>query len=213
MHREWIDVSVPVRTGMVHWPGDPAFRRSLALDMAAGDVCTVSEISLGVHTGTHMDAPAHFIREGADMDTLPLGAVVGDARVIEISDERAIRVEELERAEVHAGERLLFKTRNSERCWQTDAFIEDFVYVSHEAAAYLAARRVQTVGVDYLSVGGFHHDMVETHRALLGAGIWIIEGLNLAAIMPGRYELVCLPLKLAGAEGAPARAILRRAVV
>ena len=195
---------------MVHWPGDPAFERSLALDMARGDECTVSEIHMGVHTGTHMDAPAHFIIDGASMDALPLEAVVGDVRVIEITDERAIPVAELEQQNIQAGERLLFKTRNSTRCWDTDEFVEDFVYIPRDTAAYLAECGVRTVGVDYLSVGGYRQDLVDTHQALLRAGIWIIEGLNLSAVSFGRYEMVCLPLKLAGAEGAPARTILRR---
>src|SRR6266704_2959616 len=106
--------------------------------------------------------------------------------------------------QIQSGERILFKTRNSARCWQTDNFVEDFVYISHEAAQYLAAQRIQTVGVDYLSVGGFFKDAVETHRALLSAGIWIIEGLNLSSIQPGTYELICLPLRVTGSDGAPA---------
>ena len=104
----------------------------------------------------------------------------------------------------------MFKTRNSEQSWRNNEFDQDFVYISKEAAQFLAERKVQTVGVDYLSVGGFTRDNVETHHALLGAGIWIIEGINLAQVMPGQYEMICLPIKLVGAEGAPARALLRK---
>lgn len=209
MDQPWIDVSVPVREGMPHWPGDPAFRLTRALDLARGDDCTVSEIALGVHTGTHMDAPAHFVPGGATMDSLPLEAVMGEARLIEIADPHVIPVEELEPHDLQAGERVLFKTRNSPRCWETDGFVEEFVYIPEATARYLAERRVRTVGVDYLSVSGYERDVVETHRALLDAGIWLIEGLNLTGLSAGRYELLCLPLKIAGAEGAPARALLR----
>lgn len=210
MNGEWMDVSVPLRTGMVHWPDDPPVVIDHQLDMARGDVCTVSRLSLGAHTGTHMDAPAHYIPGGRGLDQMPLAATTGRARVVAIQDPAAITAEELRRHAVAPGERLLFKTRNSERCWQTDDFVEDFVYIAQDAARYLAERKVQTVGVDYLSVGGFLRDGPETHRALLEAGIWIIEGLNLSGVEPGDYELMCLPLRLEGADGAPARAILRR---
>ncbi len=206
----WIDISVPVRNGMVHWPGDPAFHIERAQDQEKGDVATVSRMTLGVHTGTHMDAPLHFIRSGATIDNMPLDATVGRARVIGIDDPKSIKRDELLPHGIRTGERVLFKTRNSAGAWNTDKFDEDFVFISHEAAAYLAERGVRCVGVDYLSVGGFREDGPETHHALLGAGIWIIEGLNLHGIEPGDYELVCLPLKLIGSEGAPARAILRR---
>ena len=207
----WIDISVPVRNGMVHWPGDPPFHIERALDQAKGDVATVSQMTLGVHTGTHMDAPLHFIRNGRTIDEMPLDATVGRARVIQIHDPKSIRRPELLPQAISAGERILFKTANSAKAWATDRFEENFVFIAQDAARYLAECRVLCVGVDYLSVGGFREDGPETHHALLEAGIWIIEGLNLNAIEPGEYELACLPLRLIGSEGAPARAILRRA--
>ncbi len=206
----WIDVSITLHSGMVHWPGDPPIRIERVLDMERGDTCNVSSMALGSHTGTHMDAPLHFIRDGKGLDEMPLDATVGPARVIEIQDTEAITRAELLPHEPQSGERILFKTRNSERCWQSTQFVEDFVYISQEAARYLAERGVRTVGVDYLSVGGFRHDSLETHQALLGAGIWVIEGLNLAAVEPGLYDLICLPLKIRAGDGSPARAILRR---
>jgi len=209
MTEAWIDVSVPLRTGMVHWPDNPPVSIERLLDIERGDVANVSKLSMGAHTGTHMDAPIHFFRTGRGLDTMPLTATIGRARVIEIRDPESIKPEELRPHRIQRGERVLFKTRNSARCWQTDDFVEDFVYISQEAARYLAAKQVQTIGVDYLSVGGFFKDGVETHHALLEAGIWIIEGLNLANIAPGMYELVCLPLKIQGSDGAPSRAILR----
>jgi len=206
MQRDWIDISVPIRTGMVHWPGDPEIKVSKLAEISKGAVCNVSHLSLSAHTGTHMDAPLHFLADGASMDTLPFEATIGVARVIEIHDPHSIKREELEGHNPRPGERLLFKTRNS---GQSDKFDENFVFIAKEAASLLAAARVRTVGVDYLSVGGYHQDGIETHHELLRAGIWIIEGLRLEKIVPGTYELVCLPIRVAGADGAPARAILR----
>ncbi len=211
MSEDWIDVSVPLRTGMVHWPDDPPVSIERVLDIERGDVAIVSRLSMSAHTGTHMDAPLHFFLTGRSIDTMPLTATLGRARVIEIRDPESIKPEDLRPYQIQRSERVLFKTRNSARCWQTDDFVEDFVYISQEAARYLATQQVQTVGVDYLSVGGFFRDGVETHHALLEAGIWIIEGLNLSSVAPGIYELVCLPLKIEGSDGAPARAILRLA--
>jgi arylformamidase len=205
----WIDISAPVRNGMVHWPGDPAFHIERATDQEKGDVATVSRMTLGVHTGTHMDAPLHFIRNARSIDQMPLDATIGPARVISIRDRKAIQREELLEHAIAAGERILFKTSNSDRSWKSDAFDEDFVFISQDAARYLAGCNPRSIGVDYLSVGGFREDGLETHQALLEAGIWIIEGLNLSGVEPGAYDLVCLPLKLIGSEGAPARAILR----
>ena len=209
MADSWIDVSVPLHDGMVHWPDNPpvSIQRAMAIDR--GDLCNVSKMSLGVHTGTHMDAPIHWIPGGAGIDAMPLDATMGPARVIAIQDSVSIKPEELRPHDIQRGERVLFKTRNSERCWTTDAFVEDFVFISHEAAHYLVESGIRTVGVDYLSVGGYTMDGPETHRALLEAGIWIIEGLNLSPVTPGAYELICLPLRIAGADGAPARALLR----
>lgn len=209
MSTDWIDVSVPLRTGMVHWPDNPPVRIERVMDLEHGDTASVSSMSMGVHTGTHMDAPVHFQRGGIGIDQMPLEATLGLARVIEIRDPVSIQRAELEPAKLQPGERVLFRTRNSERCWQTDAFVEDFVFISREAAAYLAECRVRTVGVDYLSVGGFREDGEATHLALLQAGIWVIEGLNLSQVKEGTYELICLPLRIVGGDGAPARAVLR----
>jgi arylformamidase len=205
----WIDVSVTVRDGMPHWPGDPPVVIERVMDIAHGDDCTVSHLDMGAHTGTHMDAPLHFIKGGRGLDTMPLEATVGEARVVDIADRHEITVDELRPHELQAGERILFRTVNSTRVWKTDDFVEDFVYISEPAARHLAEVGVQTVGVDYLSVGGYYVDGVTIHRILLGAGIWIIEGLDLSAAPAGRYEMICLPVKLHDSDGAPARALLR----
>jgi arylformamidase len=207
--RGWIEVSVPLRSGIVHWPDNPPVRIERMLDMKRGDVANVSKMSLGSHTGSHMDAPVHFVRDGEGMDRMPLGATMGRARVIEIQDPVSIKPDELGPHAIGRGERVLFKTRNSVRRWWEDDFIEDFVYVSQEAARHLADRGVRTVGIDYISVGGFYEDGSETHQALLGADIWIIEGLDLSGVDPGEHELICLPLKVNDGDGAPARALLR----
>ncbi len=205
----WIDISVPLYSGMVHWPDNPPVSIERMMDQAHGDAANVSKIELGAHTGTHMDAPRHFLANGAGLDEMPLDAAIGLARVIQIEHPQAIFPSELEAHNLQAGERVLFRTQNSDRCWKDEKFVEDFVYISAAAAQFLVERKVRTVGIDYLSVGGYVYDGIETHQILLGAGIWLIEGLNLASVKPGEYELVCLPLRVVGADGAPARAILR----
>jgi arylformamidase len=205
----WIDISVPLHTGMVHWPDNPPVQIELMLDMSRGDVCNVSTLSMGSHSGTHMDSPRHFIATGPGIDSMPFDATIGRARVIEIADTESIKPAELRPHAIQRDERVLFKTQNSQYCWKTDTFVEDFIYISQAAAHYLAELGVKTVGVDYLSVGGFKHDGTETHQALLGAGIWIIEGLDLSQVQAGTYELICLPLKVNSGDGTPARAILR----
>jgi arylformamidase len=210
MASAWIDVSVPLKTGMVHWPGDPAVEVTQPKSLDRGDSATLSFLRLGAHSGTHMDAPAHFVRGGQTIDQLPLDAVIGPARVIDIRSTVCVEPKELVQQRIRRGERILFRTRNSRRCWRDDNFVEDFVYISPAAAAFLAERQVRLVGIDYLSVGAFKKDGRETHLALLGAGTWIIEGLNLSMVRPGPVDLICLPIKLLGAEGAPARVAVRQ---
>lgn len=205
----WIDISVPIRNAMVHWPGDPPVLIERVRIIENGDAANVSAISMGTHTATHIDAPRHFIRDGKGIADMPLDMTVGRVRVIEVYDTDSIKPEELIRHRIRVGERILFKTRNSSRVWRTDAFIKDFVFISKEAASFLVERGVRVVGIDYLSVGGYKRDSSETHQILLGAGIWIIEGLDLSHVKPGRYYLICLPISLDQGDGAPARAILR----
>jgi len=209
--RGWMDVSIPIRSGMVHWPGDPSVRVRRRLNMDGGDDVNLSTISMGAHTGTHMDAPLHFVRSGKSIDQMPLSAIIGSARVIQIKDPELIKVEELRPHRLHRGERVLFKTVNSHRCWRTDTFVKNYVHISLEAGRFLAARRVRAVGVDYLSVGGFKKDSHETHIALLRAGVWLIEGLDLSRVKAGRYDLIALPLRIEGSDGAPARVLLKTA--
>ncbi len=204
----WIDVSAPVRTNMAVWPGDPQVFIERVEDMEKGGAANLSRLSCSVHAGTHVDAPLHFFRDGLSIDRMPVDALMGAARVIEIFDERRIEVQHLVGAGIEPGERVLFKTANSE-LWARDEFVTDFVHLSTASAEWLAQKKVQAVGIDYLSVAGYERNETEVHRLLLGSGVWILEGLDLSTIAPGACELLCLPLRLVGCEGAPARALLR----
>jgi arylformamidase len=207
---QWIDVTVPIREGMVVWPGNPDVRvQVIEKRTADGGVSRVSALGFGSHTGTHVDAPAHFGVSSAGVDALPIDALIGPARVVALEDRAAIARGDLEPLGLERGERILFKTTNSRRCWTSDEFVNDYVYVTPDAAALLAERGVRLVGVDYLSVGG-RQDGVVTHRILLQAGVCILEGVNLASVAPGEYDLVALPLRIAAGDGAPARVVLRR---
>src|SRR5919197_6205823 len=197
---EIFDVSVPLREGMVTYPGDPTVKIERAASIAGGDLVNLTRIDFGLHSGTHVDAPVHFIEGAAGVDSVPLDALVGPCVVVEVPDLSADSV-----AHVPAGaERVLFKTPNSE-LWARDEFAEDFAHLDGEAAAILLDRGVRLVGVDYLSVGD-----EAAHHALLGGGVVPVEGLDLRGIEPGAYELICLPIRVVGADGAPARAVLLR---
>jgi arylformamidase len=204
--RKWFDVSVPLRDGLLPWPGDPPFRRKRVYDLERGDVCTFSTLSMSAHAGTHVDAPLHYVRHGRPVDRWPPDATVGPARIISIRNPRTIEVDELQPQRIRKGERLLFKTRNSARN-RSGRFFKDYVALSPEAGRYLASRRLRAVGIDGPSIGPFEHG-AETHRILLGAGIWIVEWLDLRRIPAGPCDLICLPLRIVGGDGAPARAIL-----
>ncbi len=206
--RKWIDISVPLHNEMVHWPNDPPFQTELVQSILQGATNNLSRISMGAHTGTHVDAPRHFLQDGKDISRMPIDLMVGVSRVIEIRDPQQIKLEELIKHQIQSGERLLFKTSNSPTVWQKNEFVRDFVSLSKEAAEFLASQKIKLVGVDYLSVGGYHSDGAYIHRTLLSKEIWLIEGLNLSEVKPGRYFLICLPLKIVSGDGAPARAII-----
>jgi len=205
----WIDVSVPLTDNMVSWPDDPPVRVERIEDLERGDGHNLSLLSMSSHSGTHIDAPAHFFTSGVTVDKIALGNLIGLARVIEISDSESVKPAELKAYRFRKGERILFKTCNS-RLWRDkNAFNKEFVYLTVETAICLVEHRVSLIGVDYLSVGSEGHDGSEVHRILLGAGITIIEGLDLSDTKMGRYDLICLPLKIQNGDGAPARVILR----
>jgi arylformamidase len=203
----WIDVSVPVRAGMFHWPGSPEVAVSQIEHLRRGDVATTSALSLGVHTGTHVDAPGHFILDAGGVDAIGLDRLMGPARVLDMDELGRIRPNDLEGRDIRRGDRLLFKTRNS-RFWKDKDFRPDYTCLTPEAAHWLVERGVRTVGIDYLSIAPMDA-AVETHVPLLGAGICVIEGLDLSSVDPGAYDLICLPVRLEGLDGAPARVLLR----
>lgn len=206
----WIDISVPIHEGMHEWPGDHPLRIQAVADVEKGDAYSLSRAEMTWHVGTHMDAPGHFVRGGARIDTFPPDTGVGRARVIAIRDPKQVTARELARHGVRAGERLLFKTRNSTRAWASPGFTRDFVALAPDAARFLADRRVRLVAIDYLSVDPFDSVSMAAHHALLGAGVWVVEGVNLAGILPGRYDLICLPLRIVGGDGSPCRVLVKR---
>lgn len=204
----WLDVSVPIRTGMVHYPGNPPVQLDFVRDLERGDAETLSHLSLSVHTGTHVDAPIHFLRNGAAVDQLPIDTLIGPARVIDVPDAEGITARHLTPHGIGVGERILLRTRNSQRCWTSDEFVADYSYVCTDAAELLAEKHVRLLGIDYLSIGRGETNP-QVHRILLGAGIVILEGLDLSEIAAGWHDLICLPLRLAGRDGAPARTLIR----
>jgi arylformamidase len=209
----WIDVTAtldPATTPI--YEGDPRMKFDFVKDMRKGDPLTLSAYSLGAHSGTHIDAPMHFVPGGASIDRVPLEPLIGPARVIDIPDDvQAIDAAELNRHRWRGAQRVLFRTRSSRRGWmKSPAFHRDFAYIAPDAAQLLADAGVQLVGIDYISAEQFGAPTPLTHRILLGKGIPMVEGLALEAVPAGEYDLIVLPMKVAGHEGAPARAVMRR---
>lgn len=204
-----VDVSLPVSPHLPVWPGDPPVRIERTSAISEGAEANVSQLSCGVHMGTHVDAPSHFIDSGHGVEDLALDTLIGRAYVLAMMGAEVIDASCLEGAELPADvRRLLFKTRNS-MYWASGikTFQEDFVAVDASGADWLVEHGVQLVGVDYLSVAPFAAG-VQTHQTLLRHGIVIVEGLDLSSVQPGWYDLACLPLKIIASDGAPARAVL-----
>ena len=209
----WIDVTAtldPARTPV--YEGDAPLKFDFLKDMRKGDILTLSIYSLGAHSGTHIDAPMHFIADGAPIDQVALDQLIGAARVIDIADSvQAIDAAELDRHDWRGAQRVLFRTRSTLRGWMdSPEFHRDFAYIAPDAAQLLADAGVLLVGVDYISAERFGAPAPLTHRILLGRGIPIVEGLDLRPVQAGDYDVIVLPLKVRGHEGAPARAILRK---
>lgn len=207
------DVSVPLSEVTPTYPGDPGIEIKPWHSMAKGESSNVSLLHFGAHSGTHVDAPAHFIRDGSRVDTLPLESLIGPALVVEVPSMMKIIDEDfVAKLDLAHTVRILFKTRNSD-FWNTpsEGFRSDYTYLASEAAKLMVKAGVKLVGIDYLSIEQFKSDKFETHLMLLGNGVTILEGLDLREIEPGPYELICLPLRIAGGsgDGAPARAVLR----
>lgn len=204
-----IDISVPLSRDIPTWPDSPGFGMRRHLAIGAGDAANASEISMDVHCGTHVDAPLHFAEGGTDLEGVGLGPFVGDAVVADIGGHRRIGAAQLDTLALPSGtRRLLLKTPNSGG-WHRRRFEPDFAALTLDGAEWAVARGLDLIGIDYLSIQRYE-DGPETHRVLLGGGVCILEGLELAGVAPGRYELWCLPLRMEDAEAGPARAVLRR---
>ena len=204
------DITVPIRSAMPVYEGDPGVKIDPWSAFAKGDSSNVSMLSFGAHTGTHVDAPAHFVEGARRIDALSLDVLIGPARVLRVPDEvNEIDPEFINRCDLSGVERVLFHTRNS--TFWNEGFRKDFTHLLPEAAQLLVDRGIKLVGTDYLSIEKFHSGHHRTHLTLLSNNVIIVEGLNLSEVSAGDYELICLPLKIAegAGDGAPARAVLR----
>jgi arylformamidase len=181
-------------------------------DVNKGDKVTMSRVEMTSHDGTHIDSPLHFIPGGTTIDAMPYETTLGPCRVIEIKDENAVTVKELEPYKIKAGERILFKTKNSPQVWQQRQFLGKAVAISLEAAKYLAAKKIRLVGIDFLSIAAADppENVNNVHKTFLTNGIFILEALNLSDVKPGKYELICLPLRIEKGDAGPCRVLLRK---
>jgi len=209
----WIDATATLDpAGTPVYEGDAPMKFEFLKDMRKGDGFTLSVYSLGAHSGTHIDAPMHFLRDGAPIDRVAIEPLIGPARVIDIPDSvQAIDAAELNKHEWRGVPRVIFRTRSALRGWMSSpTFHRDFAYIAPDAAQLLADAGVLLVGIDYISAEQFGAPAPRTHQILLGKGIPIVEGMSLDNVSAGDYDLVVLPMKVAGHEGAPARAILQK---
>ena len=205
---EIYDISQTLREGIAVWPGDQEFRRHCTMRLHDGDACNVSAVTMSIHTGTHLDAPFHLEESGIDIAAVPLRHYLGPVRVVSMDVAECITHAELERLNWDGVERVLFKTRSSNL--PEDQFDPEFAYLSEDGAEFLGRRALLLVGTDTPSVDAYESKSLRSHKVLLGHGVAILEGTRLAHVPDGDYGLVCLPLKFAGLDGSPVRAILMR---
>jgi len=206
----WIDISYTLSKDMVYYPNDPLppyIDFLYSPDKGQGREITMSQLIINTHHGTHVDAPRHFYPDGTSIDEMPLDAIMGPARVIEIKNTVSIEPEELATHNIQPGERILFKTKNS-AYYKLDKYVEDFCFLSTNGAHFLRDKKISVVGLDYFGIASGEH-VLEVHKSLLGSGIWIIETIDLSAVKAGNYEIICLPLKVAHGDAGPARIIVR----
>ncbi len=203
-----IDISIPIKTGMTVYPNNPEVTIEATSRMPEGS-SDVSKITMGTHTGTHLDAPRHAILNAGDIEALPFENYFGPAKVFDLSylqPGEAVKISDLDGKEISAGDRLLFKTSNSARGY--DSFYNDFVYLDGDCADFLVEKKVALVGIDYLSIKQKGSKDNRPHTSLLANGISILEGINLRDVAEGEYTISCFPLKIAEADGSPTRAVL-----
>jgi arylformamidase len=202
------DISVPIRSGGLVYPGNPEIDISLQQAVAKGAGANVSSIRFGSHTGTHADAARHFFDDGQTVDRIPLERLIGPALLISLPDDlRAVSAADLRNHDLKGRKRVLLRTRNSALLSEKE-FVRDYTYLAPDGAQYLVDSGVELVGIDYFSIEQFHSGHHKTHRILLERSVVILEGLDLSVPAPGAYELICLPLRIEGCDGAPARAVL-----
>jgi arylformamidase len=210
--QDWYDITLMMKQGMHNLVLDPQKPKIYRLHQAElGSPVTITMLEILTHTGTHIDCPLHFIQGGSTVTDMPLDATLGPARVIEIKNPAIITPQELAEHHIQKGERILCKTINSPTVYESKEWIEDYVYLGEDAARYLAEKEIRLFGMDAITVGNWRDDasIHATHRALLDAGIYILEGCALADVPAGEYELVCLPLRILSGDASPCRAILR----
>ena len=202
------DISVPIRSGGLVYPGNPEIEISLQQAVAKGAGANVSFIRFGSHTGTHADAARHFFDDGQTVDAIPLERLIGPALLLSFPDDlRAVGAADLQKHDIKGHTRILLRTRNSALLSQKE-FVRDYTFLAPDGAQYLVDQGVELVGIDYLSIEQFHSGHHKTHRTLLEKSVVILEGLDLSVPAPGAYQLICLPLRIEGCDGAPARAVL-----
>ena len=202
------DISVPIRSGGLVYPGNPEIEITLQQAVAKGAGANVSFVRFGSHTGTHADAARHFFDDGQTVDKIPLERLIGPALLLSFPDDlRSVSAADLSNHDLKGRKRVLIRTRNSALLSQKE-FVRDYTYLAPDGAQYLVDNGVELVGVDYLSIQQFHSGHHKTHRILLERSVVILEGLDLSVPAPGEYELICLPLRIEGCDGAPARAVL-----
>jgi arylformamidase len=206
-----VDISLPLKTGMAAWPCSPGFEMTWVDRIESGDDCNTSRISCDTHIGTHIDAPLHFVENGQTVDQIPLERLIGPCRVVYLPGLTQIDAQGLDSIELPAGtQRLLLKTDNSNpQLINQKSFQQNFVSLTTGGARWLVEHSISLVGIDYFSIGSYSNG-VKTHQVLLEADVVVLEGLNLSKVEAGDYELICLPLRMVGAEGAPVRAVLRK---
>jgi arylformamidase len=202
------DISVPIRSGGLVYPGNPEIEISLQQAVAKGAGANVSFVRFGSHTGTHADAARHFFDDGQTVDKIPLDRLIGPALLLAFPDDlRSVGVADLQKHDLKGHKRVLLRTRNSALLSKKD-FVPDYTYLAPDGAQYLVDKGVELVGIDYLSIEQFHSGHHKTHRTLLERSVVILEGLDLSVPVAGEYQLICLPLRIEGCDGAPARAVL-----
>jgi arylformamidase len=210
----WYDITVPLKQGMVYFPTDPVPPKIYRMtDRNLGAPVMMSMLEIISHTGTHVDAPLHFIPDGSTISDMPLDATIGPCRVIEIKDRESIKAAELKTKNIKKGERVLFKTRNSNppAAFQLQKFSDDYCYIDDDASDFLKEAGVKLVGIDCITIGSYkrQENIMKTHTTLLGAGIYVLENCALINVPPGDYELLFLPLLMYNGDAGPGRAVLR----